>query len=137
MHARWSWLLTLILARKWFEPRSMFTPWLKKIIWAMGVLRRTVVCDISTTCAEVTWLWRWPLLRLSKRWTSYTFIIQLYNSWLSDMRQIFKYICRIQFKGHCGIQNSSHFSCAGLTPMLAPFRTLGESQDILGSLFFQ
>ena len=30
--------------RKWFEPRSSI-PWLKKIIWVIGVLRRTVVSD--------------------------------------------------------------------------------------------
>ena len=30
--------------RKWFEPRSNI-PWLKKIIWVIGVLRRTVVID--------------------------------------------------------------------------------------------
>ena len=30
--------------RKWFEPRSNI-PWLKKIIWVIGVLRRTVVSD--------------------------------------------------------------------------------------------
>ena len=34
----------LCLLRKWFEPRSNI-PWLKKIIWVMGVLRRTVVSD--------------------------------------------------------------------------------------------
>ena len=31
-------------ARKWCEPRSNI-PWLKKIIWVIGVLRRTVVGD--------------------------------------------------------------------------------------------
>ena len=30
--------------RKWFEPRSDI-PWLKKIIWVIGVLRKTVVSD--------------------------------------------------------------------------------------------
>ena len=30
--------------RKWFEPRSNI-PWLKKIFWVTGVLRRTVVSD--------------------------------------------------------------------------------------------
>ena len=30
--------------RKWFEPRSDI-PWLKRIIWVIGVLRRTVVID--------------------------------------------------------------------------------------------
>jgi len=30
--------------RKWFEPRSSI-PSLKKIIWVIGVLRRTVVSD--------------------------------------------------------------------------------------------
>ena len=30
--------------RKWFEPRSSI-PWLKKIIWVIGVLRRTVVSN--------------------------------------------------------------------------------------------
>ena len=32
------------IIRKWFEPRSNI-PWLKKIIWVTGVLRRTVVSD--------------------------------------------------------------------------------------------
>ena len=36
--------LTFLLIRKWFEPRSSI-PWLKKIIWVIGVLRRTVVSD--------------------------------------------------------------------------------------------
>ena len=36
--------LSLTLLRKWFEPRSNI-PWLKKIIWVIGVLRRTVVSD--------------------------------------------------------------------------------------------
>ena len=35
---------TVFLLRKWFEPRSNI-PWLKKIIWVIGVLRRTVVSD--------------------------------------------------------------------------------------------
>ena len=34
----------LLFVRKWFEPRSSI-PWLKKIIWVIGVLRRTVVSD--------------------------------------------------------------------------------------------
>ena len=40
-HSDW---LTQRLLRKWFEPRSSI-PWLKKIIWVIGVLRRTVVSD--------------------------------------------------------------------------------------------
>ena len=31
-------------SRKWFEPRSNI-PWLKKFIWVIGALRRTVVSD--------------------------------------------------------------------------------------------
>ena len=38
LEPHWSFL------RKWFEPRSN-TPWLKTIIWVIGVPRRTVVCD--------------------------------------------------------------------------------------------
>ena len=37
--------LQIIFAlRKWFETRSN-TPWLKKILWVIGVLRKTVVSD--------------------------------------------------------------------------------------------
>ena len=36
------WICKLKL-RKWFEPRSSTTPWLKSIMWVTGVLRRTVV----------------------------------------------------------------------------------------------
>ena len=37
------WLsITIMLLKKWFEPRSNI-PWFKKIIWVIGVLRRTVV----------------------------------------------------------------------------------------------
>ena len=36
-------MITMII-RKWFEPRSNI-PWLKKIIWVIRVLRRTVVGD--------------------------------------------------------------------------------------------
>ena len=35
---------TVTLIRKWLELRSNI-PWLKKVIWVIGVLRRTVVCD--------------------------------------------------------------------------------------------
>ena len=35
--------LLILLLGKWFEPRSI--PWLKKIIWVILVLRRTVVND--------------------------------------------------------------------------------------------
>ena len=35
-------------------------PWLKKIIWVIGVLRRTVVCDwVSTICAEAIFRVKW------------------------------------------------------------------------------
>ena len=34
----------ILYLRKWFEPRSNI-PWLKKIIWVIGVLSRTVVSD--------------------------------------------------------------------------------------------
>ena len=37
-------LLLEQILRKWFEPRSN-VPWLKKIIWVIGALRRTVVID--------------------------------------------------------------------------------------------
>ena len=37
-------ILTFVFLRKWFEPRSNI-PWLKKIIWVIGVLRRTVFID--------------------------------------------------------------------------------------------
>ena len=37
-------LCEIRIIRKWFEPRSSI-PWLKKIIWVIGVLRRTVVSD--------------------------------------------------------------------------------------------
>ena len=43
---------------KWFEPKRNI-PWLKKIIWVIGVLRRTVVWD---------WLFRDNLCG-SNRWT--------------------------------------------------------------------
>ena len=36
--------LVIQFVRKWFESRSNI-PWLKKIIWVIGVLRRTVVSD--------------------------------------------------------------------------------------------
>ena len=36
--------LICFMIRKWFEPRSNI-PRLKKIIWVIGVLRRTVVSD--------------------------------------------------------------------------------------------
>ena len=61
-------------------------PWLKKIIWVIGVLRRTVVSDInvSTTCAKaifrvtcgVTWLWRRLPQRLSKRQSLTTVLLR-------------------------------------------------------------
>ena len=35
---------TILYLRKWFEPRSSI-PWLKKIIWVIGFLRRTVVSN--------------------------------------------------------------------------------------------
>ena len=34
-----------LMIRKWFQPNSNNIPWSKKIIWVIGVLRRTVVCD--------------------------------------------------------------------------------------------
>ena len=37
-------IIYLEYIRNWFEPRSNI-PWLKKIIWVIGVLRRTVVSD--------------------------------------------------------------------------------------------
>ena len=43
-------------------------PWLKKIIWVIGVIRRTVVSGwrFDNRCGRVTWLWRWLPHRLSK-----------------------------------------------------------------------
>ena len=39
----------------------IIVPWLKKIIWVIGVLRRTVVrvTDVSTTCAEAIFIVKW------------------------------------------------------------------------------
>ena len=46
-------------------------PWLKKIIWVIGVLRRTVSDWHFNNLVRKpsSWLWRWPLLRLSKNAT--------------------------------------------------------------------
>jgi len=35
-------MMTVVIIKKWFEPRSNITS-LEKIIWVIGVLRRTVV----------------------------------------------------------------------------------------------
>ena len=84
-----NWMLELLI-RKWFEHRSNI-PWLKKITWLVGVLRRTVVGDwcFDNLCRShfqsqvkdcfwrlrfqqpvqkpsSTWLWRWPPHLLSK-----------------------------------------------------------------------
>ena len=53
--------------RKGINPqfaRQYFKPWLKKIIWVIGVLRRTVV------------LWRWLPHRLSKRQSLTTVLLR-------------------------------------------------------------
>ena len=48
------------LIRKWFEPRSNI-PWLKKIIWVIGVLRRTVVTYWTENgVLRMPWLTLWP-----------------------------------------------------------------------------
>ena len=41
---KWLCIEINLFLRKWFEPGSSI-PWLKKIIWVIGVLRRTVVSD--------------------------------------------------------------------------------------------
>ena len=50
--------VTPLNIRKWFKPRSSI-PWLKKTIWVIGVLRRTVVNDwrFDNLCGY-DWLWR-------------------------------------------------------------------------------
>ena len=42
-------IFTSYSVRSCFEPRSNI-PWLKKIIWVIGVLRTTVVCDSEDDC---------------------------------------------------------------------------------------
>ena len=54
------------LLRSWFEPRSNI-PWLKKIIWVIGVLRTTVVCDSEDGCR---------MHRLSKRQSQTTVLLR-------------------------------------------------------------
>ena len=96
-------IFILLLLRKWFEPRSSI-PWLKKIIWVIGVLRRTVVSDrrFDNLCGShlqsqvvsidqsnrspgflnfqltntTTWLWRWLPHRLSKRQSLTTVLLR-------------------------------------------------------------
>ena len=64
---------TSIILRKWFEPRSNI-PWLKKIIWVIGVLKiaHLLTATLSTDQSNrspgflnfqltktTTWLWIW------------------------------------------------------------------------------
>ena len=53
---------------KWIEPRSNI-PWLKKIIWVIGVLR-------SYIQSQRTWLWRWLPHSLSKRQSRTTVLLR-------------------------------------------------------------
>ena len=53
-------------------------PWLKKIIWVIRVLRRTVVCDwrLDNLCGSHLPLWRWLPHRLSKRQSQTTVLLR-------------------------------------------------------------
>ena len=52
--------------RKWFEPRSHI-PWLKKIIWVIGILRLLLVTNISTTHAEAIFGVKWKFKNPGER----------------------------------------------------------------------
>ena len=77
--------------RKWFEPRSSI-PWLKKIIWVIGVLRRTVFSDwrFDNLCgshlqSQVVVLGSWKFKNLGERfdWPIDTVAVGKYVMWLA------------------------------------------------------